>query len=82
MVVHVGFRRFQARPVYTQHNTNADKHLVERYFQLGCAVLCWVLTNVCGVRVCRLDAVGMHLVTVLKAQGAFSQHPVNVCIFI
>lgn len=35
MMFQVGFRRFCARPIYTQHNTNADKHMVERYFHQG-----------------------------------------------
>jgi pre-rRNA-processing protein TSR1 len=33
--IHCGFRRFVGTPVYTQHNTNCDKHMIERFFHTG-----------------------------------------------
>ncbi len=35
MVFHVGFRRFNARPVYSQLISNCDKNLGQRFMQKG-----------------------------------------------
>ena len=35
MIMQVGFRRFPARPIYSEANLNCDKHKMERYLPEG-----------------------------------------------
>ncbi len=35
MIMHVGFRRFNARPIYSQPISNCDKNLGQRFMQKG-----------------------------------------------
>jgi len=41
MIFHVGYRRFAACPIYSQH-TNADKHKYERFLRNECTVIATV----------------------------------------
>ncbi len=59
MVFHVGFRRFRAQPLYSQHSANADKHKYERFLQEG-AQRSFVLTL--QVDVVRYECVCKHCV--------------------
>ena len=38
MVVHVGFRRFTSRPIYSDHNANSDKAKLQRFMAGGFSV--------------------------------------------
>ena len=38
LVCHLGFRRFSARPIYSDHNINSDKSKLQRYLANGFAV--------------------------------------------
>ena len=38
MVVHVGFRRFVSRPIYSDHNANSDKSKLQRFMLGGFSV--------------------------------------------